>query len=120
MNLEEEYIKLESEYTELLDKYTSLLSDYSENTIIQSMNDMKARYDELISTTVPIYKYNQMLEKCKELENNKQAGIVLLQHIIKGLVDCESSRLLNSERVKRLQKAQIGLTLLKEIFADQE
>jgi len=120
MDYKEEYKKLEFEYTELVDKYTNLLSDYSENTIIQSMNDMKAKYEELIATTVPEYKYNQLLEKCIRLENDRRAGVVLLEHIIRNLSQCESVRILNCERVRNLEKAKIGLTLLKEIFEEQK
>jgi hypothetical protein len=115
MNFEE----LEREYADLHDKYTKLLSDYSENTIIQSMNDMKAKYDEMLLSTIPVFKYNQIMEKCKKYEKERQASIVLLEHISKGLFQCENARLLNSYRVNQLKKAQTGLLLLKEILESE-
>jgi hypothetical protein len=112
MNFEE----LEREYAELHEKYEKLLSDYSENTIIQSMNDMKAKYDELLLSTVPLFKYNQIVDKCNKYEKERQASILFLTHITNCLVLCENPRMFNCDRVKQLQKAQSGLTLLKEIL----
>jgi predicted nuclease with TOPRIM domain len=36
---------LEDKYEKLLQEYNKLKNEYSENTIVQSMNDMKSMYD---------------------------------------------------------------------------
>lgn len=64
--LQEEYQRLHADY-EILAKDNSLLeeklAELNENTIISSMNDMKEKYEELVSNSVCITKYN-VLKRC--------------------------------------------------------
>ena len=54
IKLQEDYVKLQEDYVKLQEEYDKLLNDYSENVIIQSMNDMKQKYDTLLRSTVSL------------------------------------------------------------------
>lgn len=55
---------MEAEYEELKLKYKKLLYEYSENTIIQSMNDMKSiNQSQLIKIENLYNKIDQILDK---------------------------------------------------------
>lgn len=79
-NVEEKVAQLETKYNKLQEDYKCLQEDYeilmkdnslledklaelNENTIISSMNDMKEKYEELVSNSVCITKYNT-LKRC--------------------------------------------------------
>jgi tRNA(Ile)-lysidine synthase TilS/MesJ len=119
MNIEDKYAQLVAEHNELLLKHAELVTEYSENTIIQSMMDMKIKYEELASNSVPHYKYNKLQEKYNKLEKDSQGGIVLMDHIIKLLMQCQNGGILHAERMKTIQKAHFGLVLLKEILGKE-
>jgi hypothetical protein len=83
--LQEEYDKLKKEYTTLKTEYTTLKTEYSENVIIQSMDDMKQRYDRLMQSTVPKHKYNLLYEKYSRIVKYFSGCSVLIDHILKSV-----------------------------------
>lgn len=62
-NLKEQNEILSKEITILKEEIKSL----NENTVIQSMNDMKERYEELNRESVPIEEYEDLLSQIKTL-----------------------------------------------------
>ncbi len=79
-------IKYMKENQELKIKLNSL----NENTIVQSMNDMKAKYDELMESTVSINAYIGL----KDDKKNSDGIITTISHINLNL----------KEHIDRLQK----------------
>lgn len=114
--LNERHSELNECYNELNERHIKLESDYSENTIIQSMNDMKRRYDELIESSVSIYKYNALDKKYKNLSKIITCGDILLDYNIKILKRMENIYHQNSN----LQKIQTNLITLKMIIDEYE
>ncbi|NBP13203.1 hypothetical protein EBU95_02265 [bacterium] len=77
--------ELQKNYKDLKTMYNELQLKYTENTIIQSMNDMKEQYNQLLKETVPLYRYEHMCKKHEFFERKCQAVSVLLDHILKQL-----------------------------------
>lgn len=129
-NSKNEVIKLKFELNKLIDenellkkeKYDlqkdldDLKHEYSENTIIQSMNDMKERYEELMSTTVPLYKYNHIKTKYNNIYKTMMGAIILNNHIKKTLEDIDN-RLLY-DRNATINKIKTELIVINEIMED--
>uniref|UniRef100_A0A6C0E4C9 Uncharacterized protein n=1 Tax=viral metagenome TaxID=1070528 RepID=A0A6C0E4C9_9ZZZZ len=69
-------------YKKLLQEHEALKHEYSENTIIQSMNDMKEKYNDLIKNTVALYRYDALQERKKVLQNKLIATSVLIDYIL--------------------------------------
>lgn len=111
----EKYDVLKSEYDALQTKYEQLLRDYSENTIIESMNDMKRRYDEIVERSVPIYKFSVIEEKYKKMTQGVLGVDALVTHVIKSLKELENVALLDKHR---LHKLTLELIIIKEILQD--
>jgi len=112
----DEYQKLLSKYDELQKKYNQLEHDYSENTIIESMNDMKRKYEQLVANTVPSYKHNMLSEKFDRVSHTILSSEILIEHIVKGLKKIET--ISSMERINLLYKVQLELIILKEILQD--
>ena len=81
------------QYNDLLIEYNKLKHEYSENTIIQSMNDMKHTNDLLM------HKINNMTVKSEKLEKISQlmtdSCIVvdkMLDSLIKSILNSDISR----------------------------
>jgi len=72
----------EEMYRKLLDEHNALKLEYSENTIIQSMNDMKEKYNELVKNTVPLYRYDALHERKQVVQNKLIATSVLIDYIL--------------------------------------
>ena len=83
LHVENERLRMANE--RLISEYERLQSEYKENVIIQSMNDMKSRYDRLLQTTVPNHKYNVLYEKYTKLVKYITTCSVLLDHMYKGV-----------------------------------
>jgi hypothetical protein len=83
--LKTKYEKLKKENDELEVKYKKLQNDYSENIIIQSMNDMKRRYDELVTNSVSKYKYESVVKRSNNYYKKICTTVVLLNHIMKRI-----------------------------------
>lgn len=121
--LQEKYNSLQEDYKELLKKFEQLQRDheylkkeYSENMIIQSMNDMKEKYDELIKTTVPIYKYEYVNEKWKNLKQKSQAVIVLLNFLMENIRKMEYD--LNYSTFLDEKKIEFQMYIMKELLEE--
>jgi len=81
--------KLEKEKNELDTKYKKLQHDYSENIIIQSMNDMKRRYEDMLVNTVSKYKYESAIKKINNYFKKICTTSVLLNHVMKRIKTME-------------------------------
>lgn len=110
--MEDELKQVKNDYESLLIRYNNLHHEYSENTIIQSMAEMRDRYEDLIKTTVPIFKYQYLQSKAKKSEKSVACGIVIIEHVIKQIT------MLERTNDVKLQKIQLELILLKDIFED--
>ena len=111
-----EYERLLKKYNNLHKMYTDLQHEYSENVIVQSMNDMKRRYDELMENTVPTYKYNLAVEQKKHMLESIIGSCVIIDHVKRELKKVETETLL--DRTNRLFKVQLELIMLKDILKD--
>jgi len=98
-DLEIGYDELKKKYKKLQNDYVKLQTEYSENVIIQSMNDMKIRYERLIATTVPNYKYTILLEKYNRLIKYFTTCTVLLEHIDKTIRNTDKMHFLQDIKV---------------------
>ena len=111
-----EHILLQKEYDSLQKEYDSLQTNYSENIIIQSMQEMKERYDKMVKSTVPIHKYDILYEKYKKLVKNFSGCTIILEYVIKTLK--QLNRTLFTESKNVLFKAELQLEMIKEILED--
>lgn len=111
-----QFERLRLEHDELLEKYNTLQNEYSENTIIQSMHDMKERYEILLETTVSIYKYELLERKCDRLTNYGIATKVLVDHLLKLAKKLEE-KLVASER-SDLYKIEVHLMAISDMLED--
>ena len=107
--------ELQSNYDDLQSVYCKLKNDYSENTIIQSMNDMRDRYLKLIQTTVPNYKYQLLSEKYISLVKRSCASCVFIDHILKSF---ESINIIRENERKEMTKIKFQLVNIREILED--
>lgn len=114
-NLNKELKVLQEQYEELLDKYDLLETQYSDNIVIQSMNDMKVKYDNMIKNTIPSYRYNALLNKYNTLLKNNSGSVVLLEHVLKMLKKIENNIMYDKNI---LFKAELELLTIKDILED--
>jgi predicted nucleic acid-binding Zn-ribbon protein len=113
-NISVEKSELQNEYEELKIEYDNLKTEYSENVIIQSMNDMKLRYERLIESTVPNYKYTILLEKYNHVIKYLTAATVLLDHINKNIKTINKSYIQD----KLLKQIEMEIYTTKSILED--
>jgi len=83
--LKTEYATLKTEHATLKTEYATLKNEYSENVIIQSMDDMKQRYDRLMQSTVPKHKYTLVYDKYSRMVKYFSGCSVLIDHILKSV-----------------------------------
>lgn len=114
--IQEDYDKLQEEYNKLQQEYDKLLNDYSENIIIQSMNDMKQKYDTLLRSTVSLYKHQILQDKFTNLIRSFSGCSVLIDHAIKVLKQTKNANLLDKKNL--ISKAELELITIKEILED--
>ena len=115
--LKKSFDELKLNYDTLSKEHERLVSDYRENIIVQSMNDMKERYDRLLQTTVPNHKYNLLLEKYNKMVKYFTTCSVLTDHIYKMIKQTE--RLTFSNDIKQnLYKIEMEINLTKDILED--
>lgn len=121
--LQDKYDNLLVDYKELLKNFDKLKKDhdnlkieYSENMIIQSMNDMKEKYDELVKTTVPTYKYEYIHEKWKNLKQKSQAVIVLLNFLMENIKKMEYD--LHYNTILDEKKIEFQMYIMKELLEE--
>lgn len=82
-SLQNDYSNLKQEYLDLHEKYTKLLNETSENTVLQSMNDMKVQYQELLKNMVSKDKYEDLLIEYQGLYSTIHGLKILIQNINK-------------------------------------
>lgn len=109
--MESKYKELVDKYERLLDEHIRLQQEYSENTIIQSMRDMKEQYQQLMESTVPIYRYTFINDKYKHIQRVCDAVLVILMLTRK---EC-----LTGENHEDLQHAVIrDISIVKDLLED--
>jgi predicted nuclease with TOPRIM domain len=114
--LQEKYDSLQEKYDSLQEKYDSLQENYSENMIIQSMNDMKIKYEHMIKSSVSIYKYQILEEKFTRLIRCFSGCSVLIDHTIKVLKESKNINFIDKKNL--ISKAELELITIKEILED--
>lgn len=114
--LDNDVEKMRNEHILLQKEYDSLQINYSENVIIQSMQEMKERYDKMVKSTVPVHKYDVLYEKYKKLVKNFSGCTIILEYVIKALK--QLNRTLFTESKNILYKAELQLEMVKEILED--
>ena len=110
------YDELKGNYSELSKKYAELLNEYSENTIIQSMNDMKNRYNELMIDTISICKYNELQDKYDVVSKNSIANLILLERVFRYLKYIKNNN--NYKETDEGLKLELELIMIKEIIEE--
>ena len=114
--LQEKYDTLQEKYDNLFNDYNILSENYSENVIIQSMNDMKIKYDNVIKSSVSLYKYQILQEKFTRLIRGFSGCSVLIDHTIKVLKESKNSTFVDKKNL--ISKAELELITIKEILED--
>ena len=114
--LQHNYTKLQNEYTTLQNDFNKLQKDFSENTIIQSMNDMKDQYNQLLAETVPLYRFNLLSNKHKLSEKKINVSSYLIDRILNRLKRIDDD--INQELQGDLYKAEFELSTVKEILEE--
>lgn len=110
----EEFIKLKEQYDLLSNQYENLKKETNENTVIQSMNDMKEEYERLKDNTVSLYCFKSLDQRFELLSKTCQAAIVLVDHTRKKI--SQINRLNYDE--KSLRKAEMEMIVIKDIIQD--
>lgn len=81
--LQQELQILKDDYSLLYEKHSKLQQETSENTIIQSMNDMKLQYQEILRNTVSKEKYEDLLMEYERLYSTIHGVKILIQNVNK-------------------------------------
>lgn len=81
LNTQRDYQILKDDYQILQEKYSKLLKDTSENTVLQSMNDMKVQYQELLRNTVSKDKYEDLLTEYYRMYSTINGLKILIQNV---------------------------------------
>jgi predicted nucleic acid-binding Zn-ribbon protein len=119
LNAENEKVDVETlkrDYENLLVEFNKMKLEYSENTIIQSMNDMKDRYNELVNNTVSLYKYKTLETKYNNLYKGCYSSLAILSHIKKLLGKIEKRYIYDP--TKSIDRANNDLDTILEILED--
>ena len=115
--LQEEYATLQQEYATLKEEHATLKEEYSENVIIQSMNDMKQRYDRLMQSTVPKHKYTLIYDKYSRMVKYFSACSVLIDHILKTITKLNRT-LYNQDTKQVINKIEMELITTRDILEE--
>jgi uncharacterized coiled-coil DUF342 family protein len=78
--LDQQYKVLNEEYKVLNEEYERLKEETSENTVIQSMNDMKEQYDRVVHNTVSLIRFKSLEGRHETLSKTCEAAILILEH----------------------------------------
>ena len=114
--LQKDYGDLQEELTKLEEEHAKLKHDYSENVIIQSMNDMKERYEEMIQNTVSKGRYIELNEKYKALTKKATTASVLATHVHKLLKSSEEH--MENAGKNFIYRAELELSLIRELIEE--
>ena len=111
--------ELKKKYDKLMVEYECLKTDYSENHIIQSMNDMKDKYDRLLQTTIPSYKYNLLYEKYLNTVKYITTSSILLDYVYKQIRHLERERTFYSFEAKQcINKIESEINITRDVLED--
>jgi hypothetical protein len=108
--------KLKQDYENLLVEFNKMKLEYSENTVIQSMNDMKDRYNDLVNNTVSTYKYKTLETKYNNLYKGCYSTLAIAGHVKKLLSKIERRYIYDP--TKSIDRANNDLDTLLEILED--
>lgn len=109
-----EYTRLKEQYNNLNNEFEKLKHETSENTVIQSMNDMKTQYDRVMQNTVPLYRFKSLEQHCEHFSQTCQAAVVLLEHSRKSISGI--NRFNFNEKIAR--KVEIETIVIKDLIQD--
>jgi len=115
--LQKMYDDLKKEYIDLKKEHNDLKKEYSENFIIQSMDDMKKKYDRLMKSSVPIHKYNLLNEKHTNIIKKTSACVILIENIsklIRGLYNLTY----NLDDKRKMNRIETELIIIKELLEE--
>jgi hypothetical protein len=115
-DLYQRFVELENKYTELHKEHTNLLEEYKENVIIQSMNEMKERYERLLKTSVPKIKYEMLSEKYLKVLKTSSGCTVILDHTTDLIHKAERSY--STDFKYYLSKIESDLLLVKDLLEE--
>jgi hypothetical protein len=110
------FIELENKHNELIAKHSNLVEEFKENVIIQSMQDMKERYERMLRTTVPKFKHDILSEKYLKLLKTSSGCTVLLDHAANILNQAEKSY--PSDYRNYILKTNTDISIVKDILED--
>jgi len=109
--------ELKKKYDELVLQHETLKTEYSENVIIESMNDMKNKYERLLQTSVPNHKYTLLYEKYIRMVKYMTTSSVLLDHTYKLVRQVE--RLVYTNDIKSIvNKIENEINITRDILED--
>ena len=103
-------------YAQLKNEYDVLTLEYSENTIIQSMNDMKERYEELVNSSVSLYKYEYLEKKWNNMKEKGTTVVVLLDYLASSLRKMEYD--INYNSFLDEKKVEFQMIIMKELLEE--
>ncbi len=113
-NLLREHLQLKEQYKTLNGNFEKLKEETSENTIIQSMNDMKIEYERVMKDSVPLYRFTNVKERYDSLYQTCQAAVVLLERIRKKISTIHRFEM--DETTAR--KAEMETIVVKDLIKD--
>jgi len=110
------YNDLMAKHNELIAKHSNLVEEFRENVIIQSMQDMKERYERMLKTTVSKFKYDMLSEKYLKLLKTFSGCTVLLDHTTNLVHKAENCY--STEHKNYLKKIETDISIVKDILED--
>jgi hypothetical protein len=116
ITLHENFLDLEKKYLELNMQHSNLVEEFKENVIIQSMQEMKERYERILKTYVPKIKHDILSEKYLKLLKTSSGCTVLLDHATNLLSQAEKSY--PSDYRNYINKINIDISIVKDILED--
>lgn len=115
-DLYKRFVELENKYIELHKEHTNLLEEYKENVIIQSMNEMKERYERILKTSVSKIKYEMLSEKYLKTLKTSSGCTVILDHTTDLIHKAEKSY--STDLKYYLSKIENDVSLIKDILEE--
>ena len=115
--LKADHAKLKADHETLKTEHATLKTEYSENVIIQSMNDMKQRYDRLMQSTVPKHKYTLVYDKYSRMVKYFSACSILIEHILKTITKLNRT-LYNQDTKHIINKIESELITTRDILEE--
>lgn len=116
--LNKRYEVLKQEYDNLVKSHDQLKNDYAENTIIQSMNEMKDRYNRLLQTSVPNHKYELINNKYTKMLKYENACSVVLEHVSKLILQV-TNNVYSMDTKKLLNKIESEINITRDLLDDR-